>query len=60
MARDTFSIYPTRLDCVCRALGIPLVHHQAESDAEACAQIVLAARNKQSPSRARRVKTGLV
>lgn len=46
MARNIFGIYPTRLDCVCSALGIPLVHHQAESDAEACARIVLAARAK--------------
>ncbi len=46
MARSAFGIYPTRLDCVCQALGIPLVHHQAESDAEACARIVLAAREK--------------
>jgi DNA polymerase-3 subunit epsilon len=44
MARAAFGIYPTRLDCVCQALGIPLVHHKAESDAEACARIVLAAR----------------
>jgi DNA polymerase-3 subunit epsilon len=46
MARDIFGIYPTRLDCVCEALGIPLVHHRAASDAEACARIVLAARRK--------------
>lgn len=46
MARDVFGIYPTRLDCVCDALGIPLIHHQADSDAEACARIVLAARRK--------------
>ena len=46
MARAVFGIYPTRLDCVCRALGIPLVHHRAESDAEACARIVLAARQR--------------
>jgi DNA polymerase-3 subunit epsilon len=54
MARDVFSIYPTRLDCVCDALGIPLVHHQAESDAEACARIVLAAREKASAPARRR------
>ncbi len=54
MARDVFSIYPTRLDCVCDALGIPLVHHQAESDAEACARIVLAAREKASAQGRRR------
>ena len=44
MARQVFGIYPTRLDRVCGVLGIPLVHHRADSDAEACAQIVLAAR----------------
>ena len=49
MARDVFNIYPTRLDCVCRALRIPLVHHRAESDAEACARIVLAAHEKGVP-----------
>ncbi|MCX6624327.1 MAG: 3'-5' exonuclease [Acidobacteria bacterium] len=48
MARDVLSIRPARLDCVCTALGIPLVHHQAASDAEACARIVLAARQKAS------------
>jgi len=57
MARDTFNIYPTKLDCVCRVLGIPLIHHQAESDAEACARIVLAARQVSTPPRARRAKT---
>lgn len=51
MARDVFSIYPTRLECVCQELGIPLVHHQASSDAEACARIVLAARIKAYASR---------
>jgi DNA polymerase-3 subunit epsilon len=51
MARDVFKIYPTRLDCVSDALGIPLVHHQAESDAEACARIVLAARSKACAAR---------
>ncbi len=29
------------LDAVCRHLKIPLNHHQAESDAEACAKILL-------------------
>jgi DNA polymerase-3 subunit epsilon len=31
---------------VCSYLGIPLDHHNAASDAEACARIVLAARTK--------------
>ena len=43
LARACWSIYPTRLPHVCRNLGIPLRHHEALSDAEACAQIVLRA-----------------
>ena len=44
MARDVLGISPTSLDLVCGRLGIALQHHYAPSDAEACAQIVLAAR----------------
>ncbi len=43
IARDNWRIYPTKLDMVCRELGIPLKHHDALSDARACAMIVLAA-----------------
>ena len=43
MARSVFDIYPTNLPAVCRRLRIPLSHHEAGSDAEACARIVLAA-----------------
>lgn len=43
LARKTWSIYPTQLPAVCGKLGIDLDHHQALSDAEACARIVLAA-----------------
>ena len=43
LARATWNIRPTKLPDVCRYLGIALRHHQADSDAEACAQIVLAA-----------------
>jgi len=43
MARQTWRLYPTKLPDVCRFLGIPLQHHRAESDAEACARIVIAA-----------------
>ena len=43
LARTQWSIYPTKLPDVCRRLGIPLRHHVVESDAEACARIVLAA-----------------
>lgn len=43
LARDTWSIRPTKLSDVCRELSIQLNHHEALSDASACAQIVLAA-----------------
>jgi len=44
LARKVWNVYPTKLPDVCRHLKIPLVHHQADSDAEACARIVIAAR----------------
>lgn len=43
LARRTWNLRPTRLPDVCRYLGIQLEHHQALSDAEACARIVIAA-----------------
>ena len=43
IARRTWKLRPTTLPDVCRYLGIPLVHHDPASDAEACARIVLAA-----------------
>lgn len=43
LARQTWKLYPTKLPNVCEHLGILLDHHQALSDAEACAQIVIAA-----------------
>lgn len=43
VARQVWGIYPTTLPDVCRHLRIPLRHHEAASDAEACARIVLAA-----------------
>lgn len=43
LARQTWKIFPTKLPNVCGHLGIELDHHQALSDAEACARIVLAA-----------------
>jgi DNA polymerase III subunit epsilon len=46
MARRTWSIYPTKLSDVCQQLGIALNHHEALSDAMACAQIVLAANER--------------
>ncbi len=42
LARTSLGIYPTTLPHVCRRLGIPLRHHDALSDAEACARIALA------------------
>lgn len=43
VARDTWNIFPTKLPDVCRHLGIALRHHDAGSDAEACARIVISA-----------------
>lgn len=43
VARQVWSIYPTKLPDVCARLGISLDHHHAASDAEACARIVIAA-----------------
>jgi DNA polymerase-3 subunit epsilon len=43
LARDTWKVYPTKLPDVCRHLGLALNHHEALSDATACAQIVIAA-----------------
>ena len=43
MARAAWDLYPTKLPDVCRRLGIALRHHDALSDAEACARIVLLA-----------------
>jgi DNA polymerase III subunit epsilon len=48
LARRTWNIYPTKLHHVCDHLGIALKHHQAASDAEACALIVVSA-HKISP-----------
>ncbi len=43
VARRVWGIYPTKLPMVCRALDIPLSHHDAASDASACAQILVRA-----------------
>lgn len=43
LARAKWGIRPTRLPNVCEHLGIELDHHDALSDAEACARIVIAA-----------------
>lgn len=46
IARKSFGIYPTKLSNVCQVLGIDLNHHEALSDARACAQIVIRAQQK--------------
>jgi DNA polymerase-3 subunit epsilon len=46
VARSTWNIYPTKLSNVCQHLKIDLNHHEALSDAHACAQIVIAAQKK--------------
>jgi DNA polymerase-3 subunit epsilon len=43
-ARRKWGIRPTRLPDVCRHLGLSLKHHDALSDAEAAARIMIAAR----------------
>ena len=48
LARRVWDIRPTKLPDVCRRLGIPLKHHDAGSDAEACARIVLAATHQRT------------
>ena len=44
LARAVWGLRPTTLAHVCRHLSIPLKHHDAVSDAQACAKILLAAR----------------
>ncbi len=41
LARKHLGIYPTNLPAVCQRLGIDLNHHNALSDAEACARIMM-------------------
>jgi len=44
LARATWGIFPTKLSDVAHHLQIPLKHHDAASDAFACAQILIKAR----------------
>ncbi len=44
IARKTWNLRPTTLPDVCRHLNISLEHHQALSDARACAQIAIASK----------------
>ena len=48
MARRALGIYPTGLAVVAKRLGLSLDHHNAASDAAACAQIVLRAHDEPS------------
>jgi DNA polymerase-3 subunit epsilon len=43
LARRQWGVYPTKLSDVCRHFRIPLKHHDAASDAHACARIVMEA-----------------
>lgn len=43
VARRVWNVRPTKLPNVCDYLGLPLKHHDAASDAEACAQILIRA-----------------
>jgi len=43
VARQVWDLYPTKLNIVCQHLSIPLNHHEALSDARACAQILIQA-----------------
>ena len=49
LARSTWGVYPTRLPDVCNHLNIALKHHDATSDATACARIVLESRAHLNP-----------
>jgi len=53
LARKVWNIYPTKLSDVCRRLSIPLDHHEALSDATACARIALEAAAKAAPKPAK-------
>jgi DNA polymerase III subunit epsilon len=50
IARRVWNIRPTKLSDVCAKLNIALNHHEALSDATACAKIVLAAASAQAPA----------
>ncbi|MEK6564626.1 MAG: 3'-5' exonuclease [Candidatus Omnitrophota bacterium] len=52
LARHLWGLYPTKLPDVSRHLGITLNHHNAQSDAMACAKIVLKASKEEIPASA--------
>jgi DNA polymerase-3 subunit epsilon len=43
LARKVWNIFPTKLNLVCERLNIELRHHEALSDAKACAEILIQA-----------------
>jgi DNA polymerase-3 subunit epsilon len=45
-ARQVWNLRPTGLPDVCGSLGIPLIHHEPLSDAEACARIMIKIRQE--------------
>lgn len=51
LARQIWRLPSNKLNLVCQHLHIPLNHHDALSDAEACAKIVLAAQQQHTFSR---------
>ncbi len=51
VSRKKWGLKPNNLPAVCRRLGIGLIHHDAASDAEACARIVIAAAGTPVPPR---------
>jgi DNA polymerase-3 subunit epsilon len=53
VARRMLGIKRVNLPVVCEALDIPLQHHLAESDAEACARIVIEAEKRMGPEEVR-------
>jgi DNA polymerase-3 subunit epsilon len=50
LSRRLWRIYPTNLPAVCRHFSIPLDHHNAASDTEACAQIMIRALVENPPA----------
>jgi DNA polymerase-3 subunit epsilon len=50
LARKKLGIFPTNLPAVCSRLNIELKHHDAMSDALACARIAITALAKPKPS----------
>ena len=58
LARRLWDLRPTKLPDVCKHLGISLHHHDAASDALACARIVLESMNRGVPAGAMLKKVG--